>query len=587
MKIKLRDAGAIRAVLDGDVRRLEVLAAPFGGPTRLDRYKQWLSARTNFMLRIKDQRPLLYMHGFSPGRRPVDIPEPIGVAEAVRTDDLGLWMVCEVDNSVLGNRAWSAAMKGTAAASTGSVNYIVRPQDQLDGTPTPGEVTVWPIAELSIFDRADGTPVSDDAIVLPMRAFFSQVGLDLPTAFEAGEDKDQYEADRPPIRTTGVFTMDAEILKAINDGISAAFVAQNAAAVVAETERAAMRASILEELKKDPKHRAIFNVVTDDPTKGQDEGKQETYAYMRALVEDARRVADGGLPLRFTSAKRGLEESEAAELGVLVPDDLYAGISEERGKYSLVRRSGMRTFTTDKLTFTVPVATSMAIIPTVAEEGAYVENAPSTVAKTVTLLKKGSLVTVSEESLEDIPVLQQWLTSEAGKALALAENKVLYDLLASIDGVEIATTKVILDSEVMTAYFALAQEYRDRAVFIMNDATLAFLRAMLIATPRAYGGIGWNDLAMGDTPGERFLGKPVFTNANWTSIQTTTQDDLKVIDFVDLSETVAWADRRGLSIFVDPYTVRASAGQVQFLPSARFAGVVLRTTALSGIDGHE
>jgi len=194
---------------------------------------------------------------------------------------------------------------------------------------------------------------------------------------------------------------------------------------------------------------------------------------------------------------------------------------------------------------------------------------------------------VSEESLEDIPVLQQWLTSEAGKALALAENKVLYDLLASIDGVEIATTKVILDSEVMTAYFALAQEYRDRAVFIMNDATLAFLRAMLIATPRAYGGIGWNDLAMGDTPGERFLGKPVFTNANWTSIQTTTQDDLKVIDFVDLGETVAWADRRGLSIFVDPYTVRASAGQVQFLPSARFAGVVLRTTALSGIDGHE
>jgi len=272
---------------------------------------------------------------------------------------------------------------------------------------------------------------------------------------------------------------------------------------------------------------------------------------------------------------------------VLVPNDLFAGISEERGKYSLVRKSGMRTFTTDKLTFTVPVATAMAIIPTVAEEGAYVENAPATVAKTVTLLKKGSLVTVSEESLEDIDILGQWITSEAGKALALAENVTLYDLLASIDGVEVATTKVILDSEILTAYYALAQEYRDNAVWIMNDATIGYLRAQLIATPRAYGDIGFETRMMGDKPGEFFMQHRVFSNANWTSIATTTQDDLKVIDFADLGESVAWADRRGISIFVDPYTVRASAGQVQFLPSARFAGVVLRTTALSGIDGHE
>jgi len=585
MKIRFREAGAIRAVLDGEIKRLEVLAAPFGAPDRLDRLHQYLDARTDFMINVGDRRPTLYLHGYSPQSRAIEKPVSLGASEVSRIDERGVWMITpDLSPHPLGLRTWQAAMEGNAGASTGSVNYLVRPTDN-----RPGHVDVWPIAELSIFDKGPGrVPVSDDAIVVPIRAFFSQVGLDFPTAFEAGEDKDQDEADRPPIRTTGVFTMDAEILKAINDGIAAAFVAQNVAVAAAETERAAMRASILEELKKDPaQRRAVFNVVTDDPTKGQDEGKQETYAYMRALVEDARRVADGGLPLRFTSAKRGLEESEAAELGVLVPDDLYAGISEERGKYSLVRRSGMRTFTTDKLTFTVPVATSMAIIPTVAEEGAYVENAPSTVAKTVTLLKKGSLVTVSEESLEDIPVLQQWLTSEAGKALALAENKVLYDLLASIDGVEIATTKVILDSEVLTGYYALVQEYRENAVWIMNDATIGYLRGMLVATPRAYGEIGFETRMMGDKPGEFFMQHRLFSNANWTSIYTTTQDDLKVIDFVDLGETVAWADRRGLSIFVDPYTVRASAGQVQFLPSARFAGVVLRTTALSGIDGHE
>ena len=122
----------------------------------------------------------------------------------------------------------------------------------------------------------------------------------------------------------------------------------------------------------------------------------------------------------------------------------------------------------------------------------------------------------------------------------------------------------------------------------MNDATLGYVRSMVLAasSQRAYGEFGFNPMSMGEA-GEFFMNKPVWTNANWTSIQTTTQDDLKVIDFVNLSECVAWVDRRKLSIFVDPYSTRLSAGTINYLPSARFNGVIVNSAALAGVDGHE
>ena len=157
-------------------------------------------------------------------------------------------------------------------------------------------------------------------------------------------------------------------------------------------------------------------------------------------------------------------------------------------------------------------------------------------------------------------------------------------LTTAIAGVETAGTHTLTDGELLTGYYALLQEYREGATWLMNDLTLAYIRAMLVATPRAYGELGFQPLSMGEA-GEMLMNHRVFTNANWDPI-TTAADDVKIIDFVNLDECIYWVERRGLSIFVDPYSARASAGVINYLPSARFAGVTVNAAALSGIDDH-
>lgn len=567
MEMKFLEGGTIRAYQSGKQRVLEVLAAPFGSPTRKDKLGQYLSKNTDFMLEVGDRRPALYFHGYSPMRRAIDKPKAIGIAEVSKIDEKGLWMRATIDDSELSNRTWEAALTGNARASTGSVNYLAR-----DNKAT-GEVEVWPIAEVSVWDAGDNrVPVSDDAVVLPLRALFDQCEIQLPESFEAGEDKN---AVVDPKSKEGDINM-SEIDKAVQEALEARDAADAAKAV----EKEAMRAELEKEIEASPKYRSTFNVNTITGDKGKTAEEQETFAFVRGLVEDGKMVFSGGMP---RNAYRVLEESEALELGPMVPTDLANKIHTIRGKYSLVRKSGMTVYQTDKLTFAIPTeTTATAVLPTIAEEGAYVANEAAFASKSVAMLKKGSLIAVTEEALEDQDLFQQWLAVACGKALALAENATLEALLVAIDGVEVATRGTILDQEMLDCYFGLAQENRDEAVWIMNDTTLAYVRAMLVATPRAYGEFGFVNGSMGEL-GETLMNKRVFTNANWDAVGVAT-DDTKIIDFVNLDQCIAWVERRGLSIFVDPYSARASAGVINYLPSARFAGVTVDSSALSGID---
>ena len=577
-RIGIMEAGSVRALSDGQKRILEVLAAPFGSPTRKDKLGQFLSARTNFMITDGETRPLLYMHGFSPRGRRMKNPPAIGRATTMKTDEQGLWMRAELvpeGKSELADRTWKAALEGNARASTGSVNYL---EDHDEHT---GEVLCWPIAELSVFDAGEQrVPVSDDAVVLPLRALYDQEGITLPDNFEAGEDKREEEV-KPTYRTKDN-KMTEDITKAVAEEL-----AKIEAAKQAEQEKEdAMRAKIEKELKETPNYRSTFNInkVDDSKAKG-DPDKEEEFHFYRSLIQDAKIISSGG---NATSqyAMRGLEESQAAEIGPMVPTDVANKIHALKGEYSLIDRAGVKKYYTDKLTFSIPTeATAMTVAPTVAEEGAYVEIVPVFAANNVTMLKKGSDVIVSEEALEDQDLFQQWFPGAVARHMAMAENDVLYALLAAIDGTEIAATHTITDAELQALYYGLDQWYRDGAVFFMNDATLAYIRAMLVATPRAYGEFGFQYMSMGDVPGERLMTKPVFTNPNWDSI-TTALDDIKVIDFVNLNECIAWVERRGISIFVDPYSTRASAGTIHFLSSARFAGVTVNAAACEGLDDH-
>ena len=189
--MRFADAGAVRAVMDGERRVLEVLAIPYGGPGRRDRYNQWFDAQTDIMAEVGDRRPAIFLHGFSPRLRRMERPAVLAAARITRRDERGVWMETDpLGHDELSDRVWEAAKAGRAGASSDSVDHLVRPQP-VNGEYPAGRVAVWPLAGISLFDKQSSfKQVSDDAVVLPLRAIFRELDLDLPEAFEAGEDKD-------------------------------------------------------------------------------------------------------------------------------------------------------------------------------------------------------------------------------------------------------------------------------------------------------------------------------------------------------------------------------------------------------------
>lgn len=580
-KLRYKEAGAVRAISEGQKRILEVLAAPFGSPDRLDRYDQYLDSDTDFMIQVGDKRPLLYFHGRAPSGRQLDTPTVIGPpAEVTRIDKHGVWMRADIsERGELQDKTWDAAKRNKARASTGSIGYLVRPQPVRGKYPS-GKVDIWPIAELSVFDAEDGrVPISDDAVAVPLRGVYEQSGLELPEYFEAGEDKESAVDTNSNLDQRGKL-MDEKTFNELYES--------RKAKEKEEQDRIdAIVAKRLEEEKKN--FRATFNVNTiDDSRAKKNADDEEEFAFYRGLIEDARRVADGGLPRR---AAGSLEETESDELGDLVPDQLYNKLFAKLQEYSVVDKLASKGYMTihkaSRLTFSAPQnVVHMTPLADIAEEGAYVQQVPTFDAKQATMQKVGNYVTVTEEGLDDQTLFQSWFPGECARAVALSKNADLYALTNSIAGTDVATRSAITVGELMAVRYGIEQQYREKAIWLMNDATIAYLRGLRDANNFVFGDAGFAPWGGMGELGEGLLGKPVFANANWEDITGADAAD-KVIDFLNMDQAIFWAERKKLRIFVDPYSTRISAGTINFLPMARYGGVVKDSEAMAGIDGKD
>ena len=578
MNMRFADGGAVRAFKDGDKKVLEVLAAPYGSTTRKDRLKQFFSFRTDFMIDIGDRRPTMYLHGFSPRRRAMDQPPALGIAEVIRVDEQGLWMRTELDDSELSVRTWDAAKRGEAKASTGSIRHLVRPQDD-----APGEVTCWPIAELSVWDSGGKRiPVSDDAVVIPIRALFEQCELDLPETFEAGE-----ATDDPNKLIEEQESMEDEMKpEELQAAIAKALADERKLTADAEGERAAVRKSIIDEMKDDPKYRAIFNVrkeisgmralTKDEKDRGMTpEDLKETHEFVWMLRHPNSIPASmrGNYDDMFgaDSAYRVLEESEALEAGAFVPEEMLNDIIATKDEVSLISKIDIFKWKTERLIFNVPTETvSMTALAAIAEEGAYVENEPAFAGVPVTVTKYGSMVTCTEEMLEDQNVFEKFFVKKCARMWGLAENTLLRALIIAggTVGVHLAVADTPSDAEFMEAFFTMTEPWREGAHIIMNNLTMAYMRALLIATPRAYGDFP----TFGGSAFPNWMGHRVHLNSNWPALAVT--GDTDVFATMLSPEAFCWVERRSLSIFVDPYGDRAN-GRIRYFPSTRFCGAEL------------
>jgi HK97 family phage major capsid protein len=521
--IRFKEGSAVRA-LEG--HRLEVLAAPYGSPQDRDHLNEYFSARTDFMLDVGDRRPAIYFHGFTSEKKMAKKPAPIGIATAARTDNAGLWMEVTLKPSPIADRLYAAAEAGTCRASTGAINYLCR-------TAKDGEVEVWPIGELSLIDEGPGRhPANDKAIALPLKAMFAELELEVPEGF--GEDPEQ------TAHTQGAVKMADEDI-AVEDEPQAP-----------DPVPAAMAA-------EEPKRRAIFNIKKETIGEPADNAKKETWEYVWHLRHGQ----------YMPSQMRVLEETEAAEGGPMVPNDMLNQIVTLRDETSLASRAGLTRYVTDKLTFNIPrEVTAMTALAAIAEEGAYVAQEPVFGTLALTMQKYGKLVTVTEELLEDQNLFMPWFIKACGRAWALAENAALYTAadVATNGTVGVAGSDTLTLAEWNTFYYFMTTPYRDNCVLVMNPNTMPILQGLLVATPYAFG--AYPDVQRTPLGLPSFSTTPIHLCSDWL-IYTGAAALGCVLSMIN-REYAGICERRGLSIKVDPYGDSLN-GRIRYYPSARFA----------------
>jgi len=568
MEMRFRFGGAIRS-LEG--RRLEVLACPYGSPADRDHLNEFFTERTDFMLEVGDRRPTLYFHGFTPDKRMTAKPFPIGVATASKADNDGLWMEVELKKGHLADRVWKSAEAGRCRASTGAVNYLCRSAKN-------GEVMVWPIGELSLMDEGLGRhPVNDKAVAIPLRASFKALNIPVPKAFgESAADMEQvFEALLED--EEGDDDMKPEELQAAMRAALAAEREEEAAQLAVREE---MKKSIIDEMKGEPQYKALFSIqketrkglllTPEEEKRGVTlEDKKEVHEYYWNL-----RHGIGGIDFRAIP----LEETEATEGLPFVPQAAMNEIWLKRDAFSIARTAGIRVLQTDRLIFNIPRETTpMTAMAVIAEQGAYAANEVAFDLDPVTVVKRGSKLSATEELLEDQELFQAWINPAVGRSWGLGENVDLHAALITKAGVAIATKDVPTDAEIMGCYFALPQVYRNGACWFSADATMLYMRALLIATPRAYGDFP----AFGGGEYETFMGKRFFTDANWKTLAVAVATD-EFLGFANLNEACCLVERRGIKILVDPYT-DAGTGVTNYYPSVRYVISAENTDAISNL----
>ena len=376
----------------------------------------------------------------------------------------------------------------------------------------------------------------------------------------------------------------------IEQAVAKALADLKAADEKAAADRAAMRASIVEELKAAPPEarRAVFNMPKETKAGAPEafritakdvelgitlEDKKATHEYYWNLRHGL--DGTGGRPAyRVATA---LEETEADEGLPMVPQDSLNRIWEKRDNVSIARAAGITVYPTERLIFNIPrEITPFTAMAAIAENAAYVINPIAFDLLAVTVVKRGTMVSATEELLEDQNLFQSYIERGVGRAIGLGENIDLYAACDDKAGVQTAAGAPT-DLQLVTGYYALSQPYRQGAVVITNDATLAYMRSLLIATPRAYG-------AFPDLGGEieTWMGKRVFADLNWPTLAAAGAN-VEYLSFVNMTEALALVERRGLKMLVDPYTL-AGTGEIKYYPSVRYAIALVNADAISNLS---
>ncbi len=142
-----------------------------------DAHGERFSAKTDFDIENFPTPPVLYYHGYDEKGKPMGKPVVIGRTTKRENRDDGHYLTAKLRQNTYADKTWDAALKGQAVVSPGTAGHLRRKASD-------GELTYWPIVEISAWDYAEHRkPAHPHSVAIPvLKALYLAEGLDLPAS---------------------------------------------------------------------------------------------------------------------------------------------------------------------------------------------------------------------------------------------------------------------------------------------------------------------------------------------------------------------------------------------------------------------
>lgn len=280
--------------------------------------------------------------------------------------------------------------------------------------------------------------------------------------------------------------------------------------------------------------------------------------------------------------RNALQIGTDTEGGYLVPDEFERTLVEALDDENIFRKLA-NVITTSSGDRKIPVVASKGTASWIDEEGAIPESDDSFGQVSIGAYKLGTMIKVSEELLNDsVFNLENYIAKEFARRIGNKEEDAFFTgdgsgkptgILAATGGAQLGVTTAsataITIDEVLDLFYSLKAPYRNKAVFVMNDATVKAIRKL----KDGQGQYIWQPSLQAGTP-DTILNRPIYTSAYVPNIAASA----KSIIFGDFG--YYWvADRQG-RVFKRLNELYAATGQVGFVATQRVDGKLILPEAI-------
>lgn len=160
-------------------RQIEVKVAYYGHKNGKDAHGEYFSPNTDFDAENFPSPPLLYYHGFDANGKKMGKPAVTGIFQSRRTAADGHYLTYTLKRTRYADLQWASAQQGACVVSPGTIGHLIRKA-------ADGELTYWPLAEISAWDyAANRAPANLHSVAAPvLKALYLSEGLTPPPLIE-------------------------------------------------------------------------------------------------------------------------------------------------------------------------------------------------------------------------------------------------------------------------------------------------------------------------------------------------------------------------------------------------------------------